>query len=110
MSSSWPPSSSPQDLFTMGRKTWTTVEQAEFLWDKFPIYMTYVPSKKYRPFWTMLEKEWKDRWPEINTYFTGKKEIELTAAELIVLAHAEDVRLKVLKSELILFSRSECFL
>lgn len=80
----------------MGRKSWATTDQAEYLWDKFPTYMACVPSKKYNAFWTTLEKEWKDRWPEIESLFLGKQEHELVAAELEELAKTEDYRLTVM--------------
>lgn len=80
----------------MAPRTWATDEQTEWLQSFVEDYVTYAGSKNYDTFWTTVNLEWFEQWPERLSVFPGKcLDAPLTPAEIDQLGAAVNKRKKV---------------
>jgi hypothetical protein len=68
--------------------TWTTEEQADFLKEQFPGFLTAQHQERAPQYLKELMERWFTRWPEHDILFPNVADVMLTAEENETLAVA----------------------
>jgi hypothetical protein len=75
--------------------TWTTQEQAEFLKEELPKFLTAQRQERTPRYLKDLMEQWFTRWPERDILFPDVEDVPLTSEENEKLAAAIATRKKV---------------